>query len=131
MGVSASSTSSLVNYEYVKQSNSVLIHIMEENQRLLIAGTLTAQMETERINDLMSTHEYDTKIIVYGKNGHDYESLLNKQKQLKSLGFKNVYIYLGGMFEWLLLQDVYGTKEFSTTSGIKPDPLAFMPSNQK
>jgi hypothetical protein len=31
-----------------------------------------------------------------------------------SLGFKNVYIYLGGMFEWLLLQDVYGQKEFPT-----------------
>jgi hypothetical protein len=129
MGVSAST--SLVNYETVKQTNVVLIHIMEESQRLLIAGSLTALMETERINDLMSNHEYETKIIVYGKNNHDYDSLLNKQKQLKSLGFKNVYIYLGGMFEWLLLQDVYGVKEFPTTHGIKPDPLVFMPINQK
>ena len=129
MGVSAST--SLVNYETVKQTNVVLIHIMEESQRLLIAGSLTALMETERINDLMSNHEYETKIIVYGKNNHDYDSLLNKQKQLKSLGFKNVYIYLGGMFEWLLLQDVYGVKEFPTTPGIKADPLVFMPMNHK
>ena len=42
----------------------------------------------------------------------EYEKLVKKQKQLVSLGFKNVYIYLGGMFEWLLLQDVYGQKEF-------------------
>jgi rhodanese-related sulfurtransferase len=130
MGVSTSTTA-LVNYENVKQPNSVLIHIMEEDQRLLIAGSLNAQMETERINQLMSNHEFDTKIVVYGKNNHDYESLLNKQKQLRSLGFKNVYIYLGGMFEWLLLQDVYGAKEFPTTYGIKPDPLLFMPKNQK
>ena len=129
MGVSAST--SLVNYESVKQTNVVLIHIMEESQRLLIAGSLNAQMETERVNDLMSNHEYETKIIVYGKNNHDYDSLLSKQKQLKSLGFKNVYIYLGGMFEWLLLQDVYGVKEFPTTPGIKPDPLVFMPMNHK
>jgi hypothetical protein len=129
MGVSAST--SLVNYESVKQTNVVLIHIMEESQRLLIAGSLTALMETERVNDLMSNHEYETKIIVYGKNDHDYDSLLNKQKQLKSLGFKNVYIYLGGMFEWLLLQDVYGVKEFPTTPGIKADPLVFMPMNHK
>jgi rhodanese-related sulfurtransferase len=130
MGVSGS-TSALVNYENVKQPNSVLIHIMEENQKLLIAGSLNAQMETERINEMMLSCEYETKIIVYGKNGHDYESLLNKQKQLRSYGFKNVYIYLGGMFEWLLLQDVYGAKEFPTTNGIKPDPLVFMPKNQK
>ena len=129
MGVSAST--SFVNYESVKQSNIVLIHIMEESQRLLIAGSLNAQMETERVNDLMSNHEYETKIIVYGKNNHDYDSLLSKQKQLKSLGFKNVYIYLGGMFEWLLLQDVYGVKEFPTTPGKKPDPLVFMPMNHK
>jgi hypothetical protein len=130
MGVSGSTTA-IVNYENVKQPNSVLIHIMEENQKLLIAGSLNAQMETERINEMMLSCEYETKIIVYGKNGHDYESLLNKQKQLRSYGFKNVYIYLGGMFEWLLLQDVYGAKEFPTTHGIKPDPLVFMPKNQK
>jgi biopolymer transport protein ExbD len=123
MGVAASTV--LVNYENVKEPNNVLIHIMEETQKLLIAGSLTAEMETQRINEMLSNYEYDTKIVVYGKNSRDYEKLLEKQKQLKSLGFRNVTIYLGGMFEWLLLQDVYGAKEFPTTPGIKPDPLSF------
>lgn len=123
MGVAASTT--LVNYENVKQPNNVLIHIMEESQKLLIAGSLTAEMETQRVNEMLSNYEYDTKIVVYGRNSRDYEKLLEKQKQLKSLGFRNVYIYLGGIFEWLLLQDVYGVKEFPTTPGIKPDLLLF------
>ena len=32
-----------------------------------------------------------------------------------SLGFYNVYLYNGGLFEWLLLQDIYGFDEFPTT----------------
>jgi rhodanese-related sulfurtransferase len=127
----ATSRNELVNFENVKQPNTILIHIMEDTQRLLILGSLAAQIETERINNMLSNGEYETKIIVYGKNSHEYERLLTKQKQLKSLGFKNVYIYLGGMFEWLLLQDVYGVKEFPTTPGIKADPLLFMPASQK
>jgi len=34
------------------------------------------------------------------------------------LGFLNIYVYLGGIFEWLLLQDIYGDEEFPTTSKI-------------
>ena len=42
--------------------------------------------------------------------------LLDKKlKQLRSLGFYEVYCYQGGLFEWLLLQDVYGSQEFPTT----------------
>jgi hypothetical protein len=63
---------------------------------------------------MISKNDYEKDIIIYGRNCHEYEKLVKKQKQLASLGFKNVYIYLGGMFEWLLLQDVYGTKEFPT-----------------
>ena len=35
------------------------------------------------------------------------------------LGFKNIYVYPGGMFEWLLLQDIYGDDLFQTTSKIQ------------
>ena len=41
---------------------------------------------------------------------------LKKQTQLKSLGFSQVYVYIGGMFEWLLLQDIYSQSEFPTTT---------------
>ena len=55
------------------------------------------------------------RIIVYGMNSTD-ETIVKKYDQLIGLGFTNVYIYLGGLFEWLLLQDIYGLEEFTTTS---------------
>jgi hypothetical protein len=33
-----------------------------------------------------------------------------------NLGFQAVYLYVGGMFEWLCLQDIYGKDEFPTTT---------------
>ena len=33
-----------------------------------------------------------------------------------NLGFQTVYLYVGGMFEWLCLQDIYGNEEFPTTT---------------
>jgi rhodanese-related sulfurtransferase len=99
---------------------------MAETEKTLIQGSLTAEMELRSINELMSKNEFDTSIIVYGRNDHDYDSLMTKQKQLKSLGFRNVFIYLGGMFEWLLLQDVFGANLFPTTVA-KVDLLRFAP----
>jgi hypothetical protein len=54
-------------------------------------------------------------IIIYGRNSND-EKMYKKYEQLVALGFTNVYVYVGGMFEWLLLQDIYGSELFPTTS---------------
>ena len=115
----------LINFEQVKSlsKDGILIHIMEDTQKVLIVGTLSVEKETEKINKMLSKNDYETDIIIYGRNDHEYEELIKKQKQLYSLGFKHVYIYLGGMFEWLLLQDVYGDKEFPTEK--KGDILIF------
>ena len=45
-----------------------------------------------------------------------FDKTYKKYEQLVGLGFTNVYIYVGGMFEWLLLQDIYGQDLFPTTS---------------
>jgi hypothetical protein len=55
------------------------------------------------------------KIVVYGKNAGD-PNVEKKYQQLVSLGFSDIYIYSGGMFEWMLLQDIYGAREFPSTS---------------
>ena len=39
---------------------------------------------------------------------------MKKYDQLIGLGFVNVFIYPGGLFEWLLLQDIYGYDNFPT-----------------
>jgi hypothetical protein len=53
----------------------------------------------------------DKPIVIYGKNARD-ETVEKKANQLKSLGIREISIYSGGMFEWLLLNEVYGDTEF-------------------
>tara|TARA_Y100001970_G_C14037134_1_gene751699 strand:- start:224 stop:646 length:423 start_codon:yes stop_codon:yes gene_type:complete len=84
-----------------------------EEQGCLITGTLSIASEVEIINKAINTP--DIYIIIYGKNIND-ESIYKKYTQLLGLGFINVFIYPGGMFEWLCLQDIYGKSEFPTTS---------------
>ena len=83
-------------------------------QTCLIPNTIPIAEEEEVINDVI-TNSKKTKIIIYGLNSND-EKVYSKYEQLVKLGVKHVYIYTGGMFEWLLLQDVYGRELFPTTS---------------
>jgi hypothetical protein len=68
--------------------------------------------EEKIVND--NIYNKDIYIIIYGKNSNE-ENLVKKYSQLETLGFTNVYIYPGGLFEWLCLQDIYGEDEFPTT----------------
>ena len=90
----------------------------------MIRNTVPYDQEENLINDLL-TKGISKKIVIYGKNDLD-ESVDKKYQQLLSLGFSEVYVYRGGMFEWLLLQDIYGATEFPTTSKIL-DLLAYRP----
>ena len=55
--------------------------------------------------------------MIYGENSID-SKVIEKYNQLYKLGFVNLFVYIGGLFEWLLLQDIYGDDEFPTTSKI-------------
>jgi hypothetical protein len=93
----------------------ILINTLGVNeQSCLIGGTIPLDMEELSINKYMKTNPA-VNIIVYGRNGLD-DTIYKKYKQLQSLGFENISIYVGGLFEWLLLQDIYGDTEFITTS---------------
>jgi len=83
-------------------------------QTCLIPNTIPIAEEEDIVNDII-TNSKKTKIIIYGLNSND-EKVYSKYEQLVKLGIKHVYIYNGGMFEWLLLQDVYGRELFPTTS---------------
>jgi hypothetical protein len=63
---------------------------------------------------LLKEGKTSAKIIIYGKNCND-DTIYKKYNQLLSFGFYNTFIYTGGLFEWLLLQDIYGNEEFPTT----------------
>jgi len=121
-----------INFEDVqtaiKNTHRYLIinTLFSGEQSCLIKTTLPYELEEKTINDLLASYDLSTKyIIIYGKNTND-ETVETKYKQLNSLGFSNVYMYMGGIFEWLLLQDIYGIEEFPTTTKVV-DHLKFRP----
>ena len=109
------------------KGNHVLINTMGKNeQECLIKTTVHIHDEAHHINSLLKKNT-DVRIIVYGKNVND-ESMYLKHNQLVQLGFTNVNVYVGGMFEWLCLQDIYGSSDFPTTKK-ELDILKFKPNS--
>jgi hypothetical protein len=93
----------------------ILINTLQENEQdCLLPNTISPEKEISIINNLIHNCSKSIKIIIYGKNCND-EKIYKKYNQLQNIGFYNSYIYAGGLFEWLLLQDIYGEKEFPTT----------------
>ena len=120
-----------VNYDDVKLSinnnDYLLINTLPNYQQdCLIYNTINCSSEEQIINNLLS-NDINKSIIIYGKNSND-ETVYKKYKQLIDLGFINVYIYLGGLFEWLLLQDIYGRDLFKTTKN-ELDILKYKPDS--
>ena len=107
-----------VNYEdiqeAIKDKNTMIINTLNmDNQSCLITRTTSAQSEVKILNESLSRNK-EVRIIIYGMNAND-DTTRTKYEQLIKLGFYNVFIYPGGMFEWLLLQDIYGEELFATT----------------
>ena len=109
-----------INYEdvqYVIKNSEIYLIINtlnETEQECLIPNTINVKNEEDIINKCIQYGNKKVKIIIYGRNSND-EKMYNKYQQLTTLGFYNVYVYSGGLFEWLLLQDIYGADEFPTT----------------
>jgi hypothetical protein len=105
-----------IQYVIKNKETYLLINTLSMNEQgCLIVNTLDINNEEKIINMCLKNGHKDIKIIIYGKHCTD-EKIFTKYNQLTSLGFSNVYIYVGGMFEWLMLQDIYGEKDFPTTT---------------
>jgi len=120
-----------INYEdmqnVIKNSEIYLIinTLPTSEQKCLIINTTLAEEEDIIINKYIKENK-SLRIIIYGKNCND-DSIQKKYQQLISLGFYNIFVYTGGMFEWLLMQDIYGNKLFPTTKK-ELDILKYKPS---
>jgi|UniRef100_A0A6C0IQE8 hypothetical protein len=118
-----------VNFEDIQQiwkNNQPILLIntlSDSEQNCLIKRTVSVKDEVRLINEYI--RKPSIKIIVYGKNTSEI-SPYKKIEQLTSLGFYNVFLYPGGLFEWLCLQDIYGYEEFPTTTN-ELDLLKFKP----
>jgi hypothetical protein len=100
-----------VQYGMKNKNNFLLINTLDSSrQNILIKNTLPIDKEEELINKLIKSN-LNVNIIVYDENANA-PNLMKKYNQLVGLGFINP----GGLFEWLLLQDIYGYDNFPTTS---------------
>jgi 23S rRNA pseudoU1915 N3-methylase RlmH len=84
------------------------------NQSCLIKNTLSPEKEIEEISKYLKSDK-SINIVIYGENSVD-QNVLKKYEQLTKLGFSSVYLYIGGLLEWLLLQDYYSFDEFPTST---------------
>tara|TARA_B100001175_G_C19186802_1_gene484760 strand:- start:236 stop:667 length:432 start_codon:yes stop_codon:yes gene_type:complete len=132
MGNGFSSSIKKMNYENIQdivngKIDCIIINTLNQHeQECLISKTILANVEEGLINKLLYANK-KKKILIYGKNNHD-PRVYTKYNQLNELGFTNVFIYVGGMFEWCLLQDIYGEEYFKTTSKVK-DILYYKPKS--
>ena len=106
----------VIGFEDVKYAtrndNYYMINTLQrDQQKTLIKNTINSDNEEEIINTLLNDYKIpDKPFIIYGKNSCD-DSVNKKYDQLIKLGFKDVYIYRGGLFEWLLLNEIFGNEE--------------------
>lgn len=108
-----------INFEdmqyVIKDPMTLIINTLDTNmQDCLIHGTMHVNDEVAILNEKLK-NQRDVRIVVYGLNASDM-TVQKKYEQLMALGFYNTYVYGGGLFEWLLLQDVYGAESFPTTT---------------
>ena len=133
MGNQISSSINRLNFEDIQEviknkEKYIIINTLEaNNQSCLLPNTIDFKQEETIINHLMTSNP-EKNIIIYGKNTNDM-SIYDKYEQLIKLGFRNVYIYPGGMFEWLCLQDIY-SHELFPTSKKELDILKYKPRSK-
>ena len=112
------------NYEDVQIAVAspayVIISVLDESdQSVLIKSTVPCAAEIAAVEAAISSKR---NIVVYGRNANDAKAYA-KYAQLVKLGAV-VHVYAGGMFEWLLLQDIYGVEQFPT-NGFTLDHLRY------
>ena len=100
--------------EAIKNKNDyILINTLPASeQNVLIMNTVKADDEIRVVESAIKAKKI---IIIYGRNNSD-QSIFDKYTQILRLGHTKLYLYMGGIFEWLLLQDIYGDDQFKTTS---------------
>jgi len=99
---------------------------------VLIRGTIQSVEEEERIiNQALDSGKMGEMILfIYGKNCSDTLPV-RKAQQFIDLGFRNIYVYLGGIFEWALLADLYGVGEFPFRDGVVGDNISLTLMQQR
>ena len=116
-----------VNYEDIQLAQTsvdmiIISTLPNDEQSILIHKTVPSINEIHAVEHAI---QYRKNIIIYGKHSND-DKIYEQYDKITKLG-GNASIYVGGLFEWLLLQDIYGEKDFPTTN-IELDILKYKPN---
>ena len=98
----------------LRDTSCTIITTLKSSHDCFILRTIKLDGEENYINHLIDNNKFHTKIVIYGMNLHD-TTVETKRLQLQKHGFTKVYIYTGGLFEWMLLQEIYSKEHFPTT----------------
>jgi hypothetical protein len=114
--------SKVATFEDVQRGDALLISVLDD-PAVLISGTTPFEGEVAAVEAALAAGQ---PVVVYGANWSDAR-VAAKCAQLTSLG-GDPRAYVGGMFEWLLLQEYYGRELFGTTGAASaPDLVEFRP----
>lgn len=109
-------------FDDLTNASYLIINVLNDTEQdVLIQGTVPC---TEEVVQVEKAIQEKRVIIIYGRNNHD-DKVWIKYTQLKKLGGKPK-VYVGGLFEWILLQELYGNERFPLTS-YKFDPYQYSP----
>ena len=109
-------------FDDLMNASYLIINVLNDTEQdVLIQGTVPC---TEEVVQVEKAIQEKRVIIIYGRNNHD-DKVWIKYAQLKKLGGK-AKVYVGGLFEWILLQELYGNERFPLTS-YKFDPYQYSP----
>tara|TARA_Y100000022_G_C13004055_1_gene263669 strand:- start:156 stop:572 length:417 start_codon:yes stop_codon:yes gene_type:complete len=97
----------------IQRDTHLLINTLQsQEQDILIKGTVNMNDEETVINEILGNYRIpDKPIVLYGRNCCD-TTVETKFEQIQNLGMKDIYVYYGGLFEWLLLNELYGDDDF-------------------
>ena len=111
MGNALTQRVSFEDVEDAQRGSGVIISVLPETeQEVLIFKTVAIADEIEAVEAAIKQR---VPILIYGRNSND-EKVYPKYDQILKLG-GTPYVYSGGLFEWLTLQDIYGDA-FRTTA---------------
>ncbi len=117
-----------IQYAIKNKNKYIIINTLPSSEQdCLIPNTIDIKNEESIINNLISKN-ININIIIYGTNSNDI-TIYDKHEQLNKLGFIHIYLYPGGIFEWLCLQDIYSNEFFPTTKK-ELDILKYKPNSK-
>ncbi len=136
----SSSVPKVVGPNYITDNNAKVILLATpqvDAKMWCIDGTLTPEMEEREINRIIQKYSSsgkapEEKIVYYGLNSVD-RSPDEQTAKLASHGIE-ASVYRGGMFEWLLLREVFGADNYPvvstlaiSNSNVVINPLDYLP----